>query len=151
VNGPPSSPGEEDDDSYDESDELGRFHINDGDIPEGFPGLDHLDHDELVMQALDPEGHAIKQDNGWGGVLPILLLGFFGCFMYQQYQKSNARNGRGNPDHEEGAGLMDFCRGGRAALGNRTSDMLDRRRDKSLTGNDYSRGGRHDEDDDGML
>ena len=49
--------------------------------------------------------------------------------MYQQYQKSkpNARGMRAaNNDHEEGMGLMDFCRGSRSALGNKASDMLDR-------------------------
>ena len=81
----------------------------------------------------------------------MLLLLFFGCFMYQQYQKSVPRGSR-NSDHEEGVGLMAFCRPYRSGLGNRTSDMLDRRRDQRLTAQDsYARGRTQDDDDDGML
>lgn len=118
-------------------------------------------NDELFkeMGSLDPTGaDAHKKASGGGAWLPILMLGFFGCFMYQQYQKSRPSRSH-NSDHEEGAGLMDFCRPARSAardaardFGNRTSDMLDRRRDQRLAANDYGRGRHgHEEDDDGML
>ena len=164
-NAPPAAPGETPElMSYDDSlGHLGKLTGLDTDFNDGRPYkyddevLNRFSRGGADFDSLGPIHHTpTKKDNSMGGLLPILLLGFFGCFMYQQYQKSkpNARGMRAaNNDHEEGMGLMDFCRGSRSALGNKASDMLDRRRDKPLTGNDYGRGGRHDheEDDDGML
>lgn len=94
-----------------------------------------------------------KSDSGGVG-LPLIVLGLFGCFMYHTYQKNQPRT-RGSMrtaprEESEGNGLISRLDSARGALGNRASDMLDRRRDQSLARNDFSRT-RQDEDDDGML
>lgn len=92
-----------------------------------------------------------SKHSGGLGLLPILLLGFLGCFLYQNWRNSRPQRTR-TSDQEEGVGLMDFCRPGRTgSWGNRTSDMIDRRRDPGLAANDFSRTRNHDDDDDGML
>ena len=93
-----------------------------------------------------------KKPQPFGGVIPILLLAFFGCFIYQTYLNARPQRSR-TSDHEESMGLMAFCSSGRASAWlNRGTDMFDRRRDASLAKNDFSRArNRDDDDDDGML
>lgn len=116
------------------------------------PG-DDVPYDDALLDAYSsPHGlpEPEKKHGGSGSTLFFLLVAFFACFVYQQYLK-NRPSGR-NRDELEGTGLMDFCRPARSALGNRASDMLDRRRDQSLTTHDYGRNRHgHDDDDDGML
>ena len=100
--------------------------------------------------AAPPPPHRVKK--GSASVLPLLLLAFFGCFMYQTYSKAKPRTSQ--HDHEESASLMDFCRPGRSgSLGNRTSNMLDRRREdgRSLAKHDFAGRQDVDYDEDGML
>ena len=125
-----------------DSNPLGLYNYNGND----FTGS--LDDGPTSMRAPPPPPHKRPTTT----ILPFLLLAFFGCFMYQTYQKNKPRRTRtGDEDHEERSGLMDFCRPARSALGNRTSDMLDRRRDQRLATNDFSRTRTDEFDDDGML
>ena len=96
---------------------------------------------------------------GWGALLPLLVVGAGGCFMYNAYAKAQRRKrgghgglgGPSDPD-EEDAGLLGcgslFSRRG---LRNVVSDMRDRRRDQSLTAHDaFARRGlasQNDEDE----
>jgi hypothetical protein len=94
-----------------------------------------------------------SRPTGVGVGLPLMLVLFFGCFFYQTYKKH--QNGRRRGDEQEGVSLMDCVRPAARAMSNRTSDMLDRRRDARHGGLAQNDGGGRwhgrDEDEDGML
>lgn len=117
---------------------------DDGDFPGG------LGPDDLPFGMPSPPP---KHAQGLGISLPLLLLLFFGCFCYHNYQKNGGRRRGGlrSSEENEGVSLMDCVRPAARAMGNRTSDMLDRRRDARLASNEGGRFNGRDEDEDGML
>lgn len=136
--------GEFDDDSYGDD-----FPHGQGGFPDRFGDLDG----GLPFGAPAPPTR--KRPDGWGVGLPLLLVLLFGCFFYQTYQKhQNGRRTSRNDEHE-GVSLMDCVRPAARAMSNRTSDMLDRRRDARRGGLAQNEGGGRwngqDEDEDGML
>ena len=131
-----------------------------GNLPDGFrSGPDGFGRDFDDYDDLDPDlpggDPSKKKPSGMGVGLPLLLLAFFGCFFYQTYQKHQRRRRQG-PDDSEGISLMDCVRPAARAMSNRTSDMIDRRREQSRGGLARNEGGGgrwngRDEDEDGML
>jgi len=91
--------------------------------------------------------------NGWGVILPLLLITFFCCFVFQTYQKNGGGGGRRGvrtATHEsEGINLVDTFSNTRKFVSNRAADAFDRRRDPRLAANDFSRN--NDPDEDTML
>ena len=94
-----------------------------------------------------------RSDNPWGSLLPISILIFFGGFMCQMYIKNNRQaaggglGGRGNPE-EEGTELLGCMPRGRRRPGeadNPSEKMMPMQR------REVNRGGRDNDDDDGML
>ena len=126
--------------------------------------------DPLTMQ---PRKSDTKKGGGLGALLPLLLLGFFGCFMFQSYQ--NSRPARSQRDDQEGMGLMEFCRPSRTGSLLSRQGESDRRCDSrspyssgggggpkyagvaygqngnGRAGNGASQHGHEEDDDDGML
>jgi len=102
-----------------------------------------------------------KKDDGVGAIVPLFIVGFFGCFLYHSYQGGQRGSGRGmrtapSADREsEGINLvstaMGKARDGWNAAANRTNDWQDRRRSPGLANSDYARDRHTDPDEDGML
>jgi hypothetical protein len=113
-----------------------------GGFPGGATGLDGLE-----------EPSSKHKPNGWGVVLPLLLVTFFCCFVFQTYQKNANRGGRGlrTSTHEsEGINLVETYSNARKWASNRAADAFDRRRDQWLAAHDFSRNN-NDPDEDTML
>lgn len=89
------------------------------------------------------------EPNAAGIVLPLLLVTFFCCFVFQTYQKNgNRRGGVRTATHEsEGINLVSATyTNARKFVSNRAADAIDRRRDARLADNDFSRNTDPDED-----
>lgn len=106
-----------------------------------------------------PPPPARRASKGLGGaVMPLMLLIFFGCFLYQNHIKKYGGRGRrsSRDENSEGVSLIDCMRPAARAMKNRASDMLERRceaRRGGLTAGGTANGqwDGHDEDEDGML
>ena len=122
-----------------------------------FSSLDGFDD---VRAAGAPAPPHRRSAPGNTSILPILIVGFFGCFMYHTWAKHKQDRGRSQGmravgsrrDYDsEGINLVESTYGrARSFVSNRANDIADRRRDERLTANDYSRNP-HDPDEDGML
>jgi len=87
-------------------------------------------------------------------MLPIILLGMCGCFMYHNYQNARGRAERSmraapSDRESEGINLVSMTNSARAFVSNRAADVMDRRRDQRLNTDFNSRN--TDPDEDGML
>lgn len=107
-----------------------------------------------ISPAPGKSGGRPKNDEGMGAMLPIILLGMCGCFMYHNYQNARGRAERSmraapSDRESEGINLVSMTNSARAFVSNRAADVMDRRRDQRLNTDFNSRN--TDPDEDGML
>ena len=112
--------------------------------PIGQPPIGQLDAGPSPGATAAAAAPPTTKKAGGFSILPILLLAFFGCFMYHNWQRSKPGGGRSS-GHEDRVGLIDYFRPGRSNYDKRPVEMRPRPDFNRARPND------HDDPEDGML